>query len=141
MEDLLTDIERQKNIYKNPKLFIKYRKLKPCKMFKNSTEADLPCDLFMGSVFFIGQKTIIESYSWVEHECSLTPMMKYIVPAYLNSIEVHAISRHEFDDSFYNWIIRYVKDSNFIIRDRPSELEKFAWALVQNGMSVWILEK
>lgn len=136
MEELLEDIKNAQKIYSNPDLFIQQKNLKLFPIMKNASAKDLPWQLSMGSVFFIGKKSIIESYSWVDYNFSLSPQINIKRPIWINNITTHCVDPNEFNLEFYEWI---TKKETIVNYDKPSQLEEFAVSLVRAGMKIWVL--
>jgi len=134
-KETLKKIEETKMLYKNPKLFIKKRDLVRVQTKKNISAEDLPIQLGLGTVYFIHDASILESYSWVDYNYSMSMAMNYHQAAWFNEVHIHSINPNDFDYRFYSWI----KDKNTIRnRDRPSDLDDFAVNLMNSGCQIWL---
>lgn len=133
--ETLRKIEETKQLYKNPKLFIKKRNLIPFPTKLHISSKDLPIQLGMGTVYFIHKNSILESYSWVDYNYSLSVAVNYHQPAWLNEVHVHNLDPNDFNYDFYCWM----KDNPIMrIRDKPSDLDSFAVNLVNSGCKIWL---
>lgn len=135
IEQLQNEIDEAKKQYEFPKMFVHKKKLRRYKTKINSAD-DLPMELSMGTVFFIGLGTIIESYSWVDYNYSLSIKVNITKPMWLNKTYIHKASLRDFDDDFYEWITKHTEMTTY---DKPSTLDDFAMNLIRSDLQVWLL--
>jgi hypothetical protein len=127
IQQLQHDIKKQNKINQNPELFIKHKNLK---FFDGGT----PMQLYVGSVYFISNKSIIESYSWVDYNYSTSVKFNRKIPTWLNKITFTTVSKQDLGVPLYNWI----KRNNTLDNSFPSHLVKFALSLVNKGFKIYI---
>jgi hypothetical protein len=132
LKDEIDEVEKQ---YEFPKMFVHKKKLRRYKTKINS-DKDLPIELGLGTVFFIGLGTIIESYSWLDYNFSLSVKVSLKKPVWLNKTYIHKVSLKDFDEDFYEWISRHTEINTY---DKPSMLEDFAMNLIKSDIQVWLL--
>jgi hypothetical protein len=141
MMDFITQLQkniyRQKKIYENPKLFVLSKKLKQFHIRKNATAKDLPMELCMGSVYFIGKcGSIFEFYSWVDYNVSMSIKINICQFHWLSTITTHKINAGDFDVDLYDWLTKYSSLTNY---NKPSQVEVLAMNLVRAGFKIWLL--
>jgi hypothetical protein len=136
-EQLQNEINEEEKQYEFPKIFVRQNKLRKHTTRINSVD-DLPMELSMGVVFFIGLGTIIKSYSWVDFNYSLSMKVNVTKPVWRSKIYIHKISLKDFDNDFYKWIS---KSTDIEVYDTPSVLYDFVMNLIKSGLQVWLPPK
>jgi hypothetical protein len=134
INQLQSEIDVSKKQYEFPKMFIHKKKLKKYK--KINSFKDLPVELGLGTVFFIGLGTIIESYSWIDYNFSLSLTVNATKPVWINKTYIHKVSLADFDKEFYEWIS---KRSEITTYDDISALDDFVMNLITSGLQLWLL--
>lgn len=89
IEQLKYDINKQKKININPKLYIKHRNLIQHNFQKkNISISDLPIETLCGNVFLIKDSIIIEIYSYCDYNYSVYIQINKKQPVWLSKVNV-----------------------------------------------------
>lgn len=134
IDDLLNEINHQKNIQLNHKLFIKNRGIKLYTFTKSRqkiTTHDLPIQTLIGSVFLIKGNNILEFYSYCDNNHSLYMQLNVKKPLWIGIVDI--IFLHQSDPENIKFLLDgYQK---FFI---PSNFQYFIMQFLQSGFQLYL---
>ena len=128
----LKEIKYNQELYKDPKRFIKERKLTKVSL-RNHTQ-----DVLCKHVYFIhlGHKLIISSYSWCDYNHSVSLQTDYRMPLWINGMSLLTP-----DEGNLRAKLGFLGLPNFkqdLQTYKPSELLNFAECLIQAGFELYV---
>lgn len=133
IKQLNYEIEIQKTINNNPRLFIKNRCIILHKFKKKLhllEENDLPTQTLLGSVFLINGKNIIECYSYCDYNYSFYIQINRKQPMWIGRLNIINKS-----DKYPEHMEYLLEESNIY---RPSNYQYLLLQFIQSGFSLYV---
>ena len=133
IKQLNDDINKQKKINSNPKLYTKFRKMTLynfTKVTNKLSEIDLPAQAYFGCILLIKNSNIIEFYCYYDSSHSLYLQVSKKQPLWIGTVT--AINIEPSDPEH----IKYLLDGNDIFYI-PSNYHYFILQFLQSGFKLY----